>query len=142
MVGMQNLLCTMLNCGSADLELLDRMGYDWDEILDQLDWPFDFNQLLRAVVDVGIIYIKDAMWDRIIELTAIQNKRKLDEDEEEEMKALGCLDPDQDIKGFFNHRDTHVWLEQNGPVYRKYLSSALDSFEENVGFFLTGGEEN
>ena len=108
MTGTQSLLCEMLSCGTLDLELLDRVGYDWDEVLEQLDWPdgegFTFNGLMRAVVGVGIY-------------------------------------PDQDIEGFFNCLDTHVWFRQNGPVYRRYLSSALDSFEDNVGFFLTGGED-
>ena len=27
-------------------------------------------------------------------------------------------------------------------IYPLYLSSALDSFEDNVGFFLTGGEDD
>lgn len=145
MTGTQSLLCEMLSCGTLDLELLDRVGYDWDEVLEQLDWPdgegFNFNRLMRAVVDVGIIHIKQAVEDRICELEAVENERELDEDEAEEMEALRHLDPDQDIEGFFNCLDTHVWFRQNGSIYRRYLSSALDSFEDNVGFFLTGGED-
>ena len=146
MTGTQSLLCEMLSCGTLDLELLDRVGYDWDEVLEQLDWPdgegFNFNRLMRAIVDVGIIHIKQAVEDRICELEAVENERELDEDEAEEMESLRCLDPDQDIEGFFNCLDTHVWFRQNGSIYRRYLSSALDSFEDNVGFFLTGGEDD
>lgn len=145
MTGTQSLLCEMLSCGTLDLELLDRVGYDWDEVLELLDWPdgegFNFNRLMRAVVDVGIIHIKQAVEDRICELEAVENERELDEDESEEMESLRRLDPDQDIEGFFNCLDTHVWFRQNGSIYRRYLSSALDGFEENVGFFLTGGED-
>ena len=145
MTGTQSLLCEMLSCGTLDLELLDRVGYDWDEVLEQLDWPdgegFNFNRLMRAVVDVGIIHIKQAVEDRICELEAVENERELDEDESEEMEALRHLDTDQDIEGFFNCLDTHAWFRQNGSIYRRYLSSALDSFEDNVGFFLTGGED-
>ena len=36
MSGAQSLLCEMLSCGSSDLEMLDRIGYGWDEILDQM----------------------------------------------------------------------------------------------------------
>ena len=146
MTGTQSLLCEMLSCGTLDLELLDRVGYDWDEVLEQLDWPdgegFNFNRLMRAIVDVGIIHIKQAVEDRICELEAVENERELDEDEAEEMEALRRLDPDQDIECFFNCLDTHVWFRQNGSIYRRYLSSALDSFEDNVGFFLTGGEDD
>ena len=146
MTGTQSLLCEMLSCGTLDLELLDRVGYDWDEVLEQLDWPdgegFNFNRLMRAIVDVGIIHIKQAVEDHICELEAVENERELDEDEAEEMESLRRLDPDQDIEGFFNCLDTHVWFRQNGSIYRRYLSSALDSFEDNVGFFLTGGEDD
>lgn len=145
MTGTQSLLCEMLSCGTMDLELLDRVGYDWDEVLEQLDWPcgegFTFNRLMMAVVDVGTIHIREAVDDRICELASIQNERELEEGEEEELAVLRHLDPDQDIEGYFNCLDTHVWFRQNGPVYRRYLSSALDSFEDNVGFFLTGGED-
>ena len=145
MTGTRNLLMALLSCGYMDLDLLDRVGYDWDEVLAQLDWPhgggFNFNQLMSAVVDVGIIHLREAVDDRICELEVIQNERDLEDNEKKEMCALKQLDPDQDIKTFFNCLDTHVWFEQNGPVYRQYLEKALDSFEDNVGFFLTGGEE-
>lgn len=145
MTGTQSLLCEMLSCGTLDLELLDRVGYDWDEVLEQLDWPdgegFTFNRLLRAVVDVGIIHLRQAVDDRLCELEGIETGRELDEDEMEEVEALHHLDPDQDIEGFYNCLDTHIWFRQNSSIYRRYLSSALDSFEDNVGFFLTGGEE-
>lgn len=144
MTGAQRLLCEMLSCGTMDLELLDQVEYDWDEVLGQLDWPdgegFTFNRLMRAVVDVGIIHIKEAVDDRICELESIENERELDEDEVEEMASLHRLEPDQDIHSYHNCLDTHVWFEQNGSIYRRYLTDALDNFEDNVGFFLTGGE--
>jgi hypothetical protein len=143
MSGAQSLLCEMLSCGSMDLEILDRIGYGWDEILDQMDWPrdgLDFNDVLRGAVSVGIIKLKEAIDDRICEIEAIPNERELDEDEEEELNTLRLLKPDDDIEGDFNFLATHVWFKNNGPVYRRYLSEAVDEFEDNVGFFLTGGE--
>ena len=56
--GAQSFLCEILSCGSADLEILDRIGYRWEEILDQIEWPrdgLDFNDILRGAVSVGII---------------------------------------------------------------------------------------
>lgn len=106
MTGTQSLLCEMLSCGTLDLELLDRVGYDWDEVLGRLDWPdgegFNFNGLLRAVVDVGIIHLRRAVYDRLSELEGIENSRELNDEEAEEAEALYHLDPDQDIEGFFN----------------------------------------
>lgn len=145
MTGTQSLLCEMLSCGTLDLELLDRVGYDWDEVLERAEWPsveIDFNVLMRAVVDVGIINIRDAVNDRIGELEASQKAWEgLSDEDFEELEALRGLDPDNDIRSYHNCLDTHVWFEHNGSIYRRYLSSALDSFEDNVGFFLTGGED-
>lgn len=144
MTGAQSLLCEMLSCGSADLEILDRIGYGWDEILDQMDWPregLDFNDVLRAAVSVGIINIKEAISERTFLLEATQGIHgKLEPEEAEELEALRDLHPDDDIEGDFNFLATHVWFKSNGPAYRRYLPEAVDNFEDNVGFFLTGGE--
>lgn len=45
------------------------------------------------------------------------------------------------FEGFYKCLDTHVWFSRNGAIYRRYLERALDSFEDNVGFFLTGDED-
>lgn len=144
MNGAQSLLCEMLSCGEADLGILDRIGYDWEEILDQADWPYDsidFNDILRAAVSVGIVNIKEALGDRMLELEKSQGIHgKLKPEEAEELKALRGLRPDKDIVGDFNFLATRVCLSNNGPVYRRYIPEALDDFESNVGFFLTGGE--
>ena len=144
MTGAQSLLCEMLSCGSMDLDMLDFIGYGWDEILDQMDWPregLDFNDVLRAAVSVGIINIKEAISERTFLLEATQGIHgKLEPEEAEELEALRDLHPDDDIEGDFNFLATHVWFKSNGPAYRRYLPEAVDNFEDNVGFFLTGGE--
>ena len=142
--GAQSFLCEILSCGSADLEILDRIGYGWDEILDQVEWPrdgLDFNDVLMGAVSVGIINLKDAISNRVLELESEEGFRgALSHEKADELKALRLLRPDDDIRGDYNFLATHVWLEQNGSLYRRYLPEALDDFEENVGFFLTGGE--
>lgn len=131
------LLLAMLSCGTADLEMLEDVKFDWNEVLEQLDWPdgeeFGFNRLMRAVVDVGIIYIKDAANDRICELEALVSERDLDEDEEKELAALRSIDPDSDIRGYFNFMDISVWIESNADAYVEYLQEVLDSFTDNTG---------
>lgn len=144
MSGTQSLLCEMLSCGTMDLELLDRIGYDWDEVLEQAEWPsveLDFNVLMRAVVGLGILDIREALDDRTEELCWGRDHGSLTDEDAEELRALEQLNPDDDIQSFHNYLDTHVWFEHNGPIYRRYLPEALDAFEENVGFFLTGGED-
>lgn len=134
----ESLLCELLSCGSADLSLLDDVGYDWGDVLEQLDWPdgegFGFNRLMSAVFDVGIIHVREAVDDRVCELEAIPNERELCEDEAEELRCLKLLEPDDDIRSYLNCLDTHVWFEKNGEFYQMYLADALDSFVDNTGF--------
>ena len=51
-----DLLMTVLRCGTLDLEMLESVRYDFGEIIGQLDGlPLQeagFNGLMRAVVDV------------------------------------------------------------------------------------------
>lgn len=139
-----DLLMTVLRCGTLDLEMLESVRYDFGEIIGQLDGlPLQeagFNGLMRAVVDVGIIHIRDAVDDRRRELEVMQTERELDEDEAEEYRLLGSLDPDKDIRSYHNCLETNAWFENNGKIYRTYLSDAIDSFEENTGIPLTGGD--
>ena len=131
----EDLLMTILGCGSMDLAMLDAVGYDFDEIIDQLDGnpiqDVGFNGLMRAVVDVGIIKIRQAVDGRIEELAGYDD---LSEDEDAELKALRNLDPDDDIRSYHNCLDTYVWFEKSGDIYRQYLPEALDEFEGNTGF--------
>ena len=100
-----------------------------------------FRSVLRGAVSVGIINLKEAVSDRILVLEAEESIHgKLESEEAEELEALRLLKPDDDIGGDFNFLATHVWFEKNSSTYRRYLPEAVDEFEDNVGFFLTGGE--
>lgn len=137
MNGTQALLCDILSCGSMDLKMLDDVGYAWGEVLDQVDWPQEgpgFNDIMRAVVDLGIINIKEAIEGCIQEL---EDQSGLNDFEVEKLEALRKLAPDDDIRSFHNCLDTHVWFETNGNIYRQYLSEALDEFADNTGFEIS-----
>lgn len=137
----EKLLLTMLSCGTGDLAMLDDVQYDWREVLDQMDWPddgnFNFNSLMRAVVDVGIIHIKETVENRICELKAASSEQKLDEDEKKELASLQVINPDKDIKSYHNWLDTNVWIQNNEEIYGKYLQDALDAFTDNTGLLLS-----
>ena len=128
------LLRALLKCGSMDLSLLDDVKYDWADVLEQLDrWlleELDFNNLMRGVVSVGIIALRDKIDERVEELEA---QDEINDDEKAELEALKTLDPDQDIEGYFNCLDTHVQFANNASVYQQYLSDAIDAFENGVG---------
>ena len=141
----EDLLMNILRCGTLDLAMIDKVGYDFCDIHEQLeDTPIQkvgFNGLMRAVVDFGIICIREALDERIEELKGIQDNEGLDDAEDDELQALEMLDPDEDIQSYHNCIDTHVWFEHHGGIYRRYLQGAVDDFEENTGFCIGGDEE-
>lgn len=141
----ENLLLALLGCGTLDLDMLDDVKYDFDDIIDQLDGQpiqeVGFNGLMRAVVDVGIIHIREALEEKLAELHGYRDEEVMTEADEEELKALEQLDPDNDIRSYHNCLDTHVWFEHNGGAYRRYLQEAVDSFEENTGLCIGGDDE-
>lgn len=138
------LLMIVLKCGSADLELLENIKYDWDCIFEHEmeDVELDFNRIMYAVFCYGLGEIEKRVDDRICELEAIPNERELDEDEEKEMKLLRELRPYDDFSSFYDHLNTHVYCNAHSGTYKKYMNEALDEFERNTGFdiFINGGE--
>lgn len=57
MSGAESLLCGILSCGTADLEMLDDVEFNWGDVLDQIDWPqygLDFNDIMRGVFPVEL----------------------------------------------------------------------------------------
>ncbi len=139
-----SLLLTLLGCGTLDLEMLEDIHYDFDDVIDRLDGlsiqEAGFNGLMRAVVDVGIIHIQEALEEKLAELHGYRDEGVMTEGDKQELQALEQLDPDRDIRSYHNCLDTSVWFEQNGSAYRRYLSEAIDSFEENTGLYISGGE--
>lgn len=133
-----SLLMTVLKCGSADLELLEGVRYDWDCIFEHEmeDGELEFNRIMYAVFCYGFGEIEKRVDDRICELEAIQNERELDEDEEKELELLRELCPYDDFSSYHNYLDTHVYCNAHGGTYKTYMSEALDEFEENTGFYI------
>ena len=136
-----SLLLTLLGCGTLDLEMLEDIHYDFDDVIDRLDGlsiqEAGFNGLMRAVVDVGIIHIQEALEEKLAELHGYQDEGVMTEGDKRELQALEQLDPDRDIHSYHNCLDTSVWFEKNGSAYR---TEAIDSFEENTDLYISGGE--
>lgn len=51
---------------------------------------------------------------------------------------LRTLNPEEDISGYYNCIDTHVCMERNGSLYKRYLSEAIGNFEEGTGLEIEG----
>lgn len=135
--GRSEFLRELLGCGGFDLELLDDVRYDWAEVLDLLDWPncggFSLEELMAAVVTVGIDFIREAIDSRILELEALDEEGGPNRGEEEELFALQELNPSEDIHGCFDGLTSHLWFKKNEEIYREYLSDQIESLEYNTG---------
>ena len=120
---LRNLLAVLLNCGYADLTTLEDCQYDFGDLVENCQFNFgkvELNALVRTMFDLGIQEIVD-----------IIKERKQDTEDEEERAALDKLDPYEDIQSF------HNYLDKNNNIYKKYLSDALDTFEEKTGFSIS-----
>ena len=136
MSGKDALLCTLLNCGSADLAMLDQVDLDWDIVLNECDRPVDFNGLMQAVVLVGTGEIANAVIRRKKELRSALEEGQLTEDEATELEDISTLNPYDDISSYHNWLDTYAYFEQREEIYRRYFSGELDTFEDLTGLCL------
>lgn len=134
-------LMEVLQCKEADMVLLDRVNYDFEDIRAKLagmsSSEVSLNGIMQAVVKVGIDNISLAVSDAICELEAITNERELDDDEELALSELNSLDPHSDIQSSHNYLDTHVWISAHAETYHLYLQEALDDFHANTGLAIT-----
>lgn len=138
----EELLMTLLNCGSADLSLLDDIGYDWSLVFARMgEMPRDINSVMWTVFQLGYEDIQTDIDDRICELEAITNERELYDEEEEELARLRELEAAEDFGSYHNYLDTHVYCERHGSTYKEYMGDALDEFEENTGFSISFNED-
>ena len=132
-----DLLTELLDCGYADLTVLEDCEYDFCDVIEyckDAGMSLNLNSLAWSMFQIGIADIRRAVEDRLDEL---EIKDELNEEEQEELDALKELDPDEDIESFHNWLDTSVWFSKNGEVYRKYVNEAIDEFAENTGYSIS-----
>lgn len=142
-VFMQDFMIALLDCGYADLELLERVDYDWTEIIERIkENGFDvhFNNVMRTIFDFAledaqdmIEEIKNGLLDKLYEdeqgITPLTPSKRADIQEVVEMD----LDLAMDVDCFFNYLDTHINLYDNEAIYREYFQEALDLFYQKTG---------
>ena len=142
MSGKDALLCALLDCGEADLSMLEDMECNWNDVLDDLNANGGvasrdgFNALVHSAVNVGRDHIQEAINYRICELEAMEEERGLEDFEAEEKVRLEELRPYGDILSWHNFLDTGVYFQRNEDIYKDYLDEALDEFERYTGLSL------
>lgn len=138
------LLCAILDCGIADLSVIEDCEYDMEEIAEECRFQFgkvSLNGMSECIFYKGKRGIQDAIDDRINEIEDIDEESRTS-DEREEYVDLLSLNPYEDIEEFHNFLDTSVWFKKNGSLYKKYVPSALERFEQNTGYYIEGGEDD
>lgn len=137
-----DLLVALLDCGYADVYILEGCEYDMGEIVERCESNFgklDINLLCITMFERGMDDIVTFVTDRICELEAIGNERDLDEEEQMELDALSELAPYEDIESFHNYIDTSIWVAQHNETYELYCKEALQEFEEMTGYCISNG---
>lgn len=130
------LLTELLDCGYADLSVLEDCKYDFYDVIDYCKnayFNLTLNNLAYSMFQIGIADIRRAVEKRIDEL---ESKDELTDEEHEELIAIFALTPDIDIESFHNYLDTSVWFRNNGEVYRQYFKEAIDEFADNTGYSI------
>lgn len=126
----QSFLTAILECGINDLSILREVNYVWEDILDQMDFPdcHKFNDVIRAIFDLGIIDIKDWIASRLMEPDISV----------EERSALSSLNPDTDIEAYCNYLASKVSFRSQSKIYHQYCKNALEHFHDMTGYVING----
>lgn len=141
MTGAESLLCSLLDCGTLDLTILDDVGYDLGEIAEELQDEGikpTLNAITGEIFRKGQEELLEKLEEKIDELESERDEYDEDSDEYEELQEqideLECCDPERDIDWFCNCLDTSIWFFQNEEIYRKYLEDEISEIEDNMGF--------
>lgn len=131
------LLTKLLDCGYADLQILEDCEYDFDDLISEIEAMGykkpDINNLCFAMFQLALNDFQDTIDERINEL---KEQDELTEEEQEELDAIEGLDVREDTESYHNCIDTSIWFNNNEDIYIKYFQSALDDFEEHTGFSI------
>ena len=154
----ESVLIKLLDCGTADLSVLDDIEYDLDNIIDEClgDNDVSLHGILRRVFyqAAGDLCCRfddktDEIRESIIkaldeEKDFVANGHMTQEDLEEcpEHKQLvkdlelldnNLLHPDVDMQFYLNYLDTHVSVKHID-FYRRYMEDEVEEVERNMGF--------
>lgn len=144
-------LMTVLECGSADLCILDDIEYDIREIVeDLLDNCIKptLNRITDSVFRLAVSDMKYAIDEQLTEVksdyadldfTSLDDSTTAEIKEvEDQICALQQLDPDRDIEWYCNCLDTSIFFVRNEELYRDYLNGTIEQVERQMGFSFGG----
>lgn len=158
MTTQEQILMTILKCGTLDLIFLDKIGYDVDKIVEDLmgNGILSYNAIWQEVFYKAISDLTSIIQDKKDEIIE-EIQSQLDEEQEEikngeyteeeledfpehqelmadmELITSGELDDLEDCYDYYlNYLDTHIYLKHLD-FFEKYLSDDIDELENNMG---------
>lgn len=141
MTGLESLLCSMLDCGSLDLSILEDTEYDLGDIVEELQAEGvkpTLNQITAEIFRKGQQELTEKLEDAIenlkLEMEEYDENTEAYEELQKKLDDFDSLDPEEDIDWFCNCLDTSVWFSNNEEIYRKYLADEIENVENNMGF--------
>lgn len=128
MTNQEAILCGLLDCGTADLPMLEDINYDIEDIVQELsqDGCLSLNNIFESVFRRGISDLQGAISDKKQDFEGEGNK--------EDAEKLSCLDPERDVEYYCNCLDTHIYFKDNEETYREYLGEEISDIEDRMGF--------
>lgn len=141
---MAEILMVLLECGSLDIQILNDVGYDLGDVVEELiadGIKPTLNAITGEIFRRGQCELVEAVEDAIDE----RKDHQADTDDTEEGEAeyeqlqkeideLESLNPEEDMDWFCNCLDTSCWFSNNEVIYRKYIPEAISNIEDNMGF--------
>lgn len=119
-------MCAVLNCGEADLQILEHTLYDVIDIYQHTD-AVDFNGIVEIIFEMGRAELVECYKELVASLSLNPKKN------ETELKELSEIDPMADIFWDIDYLSSDIYLD-NYDVYKKYFPDKIIDIEANMGF--------
>lgn len=155
----ESILASILGCGTADLSLLEYLGYDIDPIIEDCidDGDLSLYGIIRRVVDTAACDLQEALdnqrekirdtmheqlrfeWLEFIDSGEMTEEEldKCDEHKEliRDLELLNSneLHPVYDVDLYYNFLATNVGITNLG-WYKRWMGSVVDEIEDKMGF--------
>lgn len=151
----EEILMNLLDCGSADLSLLEDINYDFVDIRDEVEsfttiQDMKFNDILVGAIYIFMNNINEIIENKVKEKEeeikyledrldyVAYGKRDLMEIEiaKEDLEKLNELYVYDDIEYYCNYLDNSIYIvdEDKKAIYKEFLSKEIDEENEKLGF--------
>lgn len=138
------LLCELLECGTADLIVINGCEYDISDIINEAKGfgeKVTLASIVNAISNLAKNEICSVINDKLDEISS--EIVRLDNDDSEIINQLNeievklkSLNQFDDFELWFNFLDTHVSLVSNEDIYKFYLKDEMEKIFEDSGLTL------